>query len=80
MNTTPTTDTPRHRQKSVRDSEGWWCECPYHAELRQVEERLAEIERDARWIVGQYQRLKDEPVKEVALSIVRLAAGTKEPR
>jgi branched-subunit amino acid aminotransferase/4-amino-4-deoxychorismate lyase len=38
--------------------------------VMQLEEALWKTEADARWIAGQWQRLNDEPVTEVAKAIV----------
>ena len=43
------------------------------ARAERAEQALRDTERDARWIVGQWQRLQDEPLKEVALAIVERA-------
>jgi hypothetical protein len=49
---------------------------------RPERETLEAIERDARWIVGQIQRVPDRPINEVALAIVdrcvALAAAREE--
>ena len=45
-------------------------------EIETLREAAELSERDARWIVGQHQRLADDPLKEVALAIVdRLVAA-----
>jgi len=51
------------------------------AAVQPRDEALGRIDTDARWIVGQWQRLQDEPVKQVALAIVEacaLASSTVE--
>jgi hypothetical protein len=46
-------------------------------EIERLREALDLSERDARWIVGQYQRLRDEPLKEVAIAIVTRCEETR---
>lgn len=50
---------------------------------KELRKALAQSAADGRWIVGQWQRLRDEPVKSVALFIVKrceeaLAASPSE--
>jgi hypothetical protein len=49
------------------------------AERDAFREALRDNDRDARWIVGQWQRLRDEPVTDVALAIMDRCSAALAP-